>query len=654
MGESADQINQKETCLTLREICFQAVREHYAALGIQAVIDLPTPLIKDLLLHLTVCQLDELQPALNKRGISTHAGWIGILQEMRGLNHAINFHTEEEAKQEVMRILFTLIFYGYSSQFVQKNITNLNTPSFLLTAAKCIKYFLLDTTVESLTADRRHLLKLLEKGIRTVCVSKCMDLSDRTTDLFVLHRLLDHGVARKVVMDVQCSLMLSWILLHRGSQFVSPELRCLMQKKMATCNLQAYSASADRASCSLCIRTAASEDQDDHIPCKRLKLDCVEEKESGKANRSVDLQVLCQSFAPSEGPSAGACPLGRIESLEIRKCRSDSFAVLNNALPTCFYLRSLTLHSIATFRDTDVLGLAKALKQLTESSRCSLTELSISILPYTGLVEFLLDANPNLTSLHVEIQTAMVGSRLLLHHPGAEDPDMPELPLEKLSVKVAELQQTDLHFIRTVLRHCPHLTSLHVAGMRLPTGSSQNLLLSTLSGSNRLLTSLHLEDVKLSDCLPEILNLLRDCKLEELRLNDCRLLERWSDKQESLHQLVTALKMLPSLHTLSLAQNRIAKHVCVLADLFSGPSPSPLKRLNISSNFILPAELLEFSKRLRRHPPPQRLTLDLRKNPGDRDPDTWSSALQKLQPFCVSLVEEWSSSNTMADYISNM
>ncbi|KAF3835589.1 hypothetical protein F7725_028147 [Dissostichus mawsoni] len=610
MGDTArkaDLINPKDACLTLKEICFLAVREHYAALGFEAVIDLPTPLIKGLLLHLTVCQLDELQPALNKRGISTHAGWIGVLQEMRGLNHAINFHTEEEAKHEVMRIIFTLVFYGYTSQFVQKNITHLNTPSFLLAAAKCIKYFLLDSPVESLTSERRHLLKLLEKGIRTVCVSKCMDLSDRKTDLYVLHRLLDHGVAKKVVIDVKCSLMLSWILLNRGSQFVSPELRSLMQRKMATCNLQAYSAIADRASCGLCIKTAASEDQDDHVvPCKRLKLDCVEEKESGKPT----LMALSRGLS-----------VGQIECLEIRKCVSDTFTVLNNALPTCFFLRSLTLHSIASFRDADVLGLAKALKTLTESCRCSLTELSVSVLPYAGLLEFLLDANPHLTSLHVEIQTAMLGSRLLLRHPGAEDPDMPELPLQKLSVKVAELQLTDLHFITNVLRHSPHLTSLHIAGMRLPTGSSQSLLLSTLS---------------------------------ELRLNDCRLLERWSDKQESLHQLVCALRTLPSLHTLSLAQNRIAKNVCVLADLFSGPSPSPLKRLNISSNFILPAELLEFSRRLRKHPPPQRLTLDLRKNPGDRDPDTWSSALHRLQPFCVSLVEGWSSSNTMADYISNM
>ncbi len=79
----------------------------------------------------------------------------------------------------------------------------------------------------------------------------------------------------------------------------------------------------------------------------------------------------------------------------------------------------------ATFRDLDVLSLAKALKQLSESSRSSLTDLSISVLPYTKLVEILLDASPNVTSLHVEIQTVMWGPRFLPHYPRTAESDMP-------------------------------------------------------------------------------------------------------------------------------------------------------------------------------------------------------------------------------------
>lgn len=61
-----------------------------------------------------------------------------------------------------------------------------------------------------------------------------------------------------------------------------------------------------------------------------------------------------------------------------------------------------------------------------------------------------------------------------------------ELPLKNLMFKVAELQ-TDLRYITSALRHCPHLTSIHIAGLRLPTGSSRNLLLSTLSGDGSFL-----------------------------------------------------------------------------------------------------------------------------------------------------------------------
>lgn len=66
-----------------------------------------------------------------------------------------------------------------------------------------------------------------------------------------------------------------------------------------------------------------------------------------------------------------------------------------------------------------MLSLAKALKQLSDSSHSSLADLSVSVLPCTWLVEVLLDASPNLTSLTAEIQTLMWGQRLLPQRPRA-------------------------------------------------------------------------------------------------------------------------------------------------------------------------------------------------------------------------------------------
>ncbi|XP_029356296.1 uncharacterized protein lrrc41 isoform X2 [Echeneis naucrates] len=659
MCETAHRTKPTEPKMCLKEICYHAVRKHFAALDINAVLDLPVPLIKGLLPHLTVCQLDELQPQLNLRGISTLSGWAGILRDLCGPNRAADFHTEEDAKHEVMRMLFILVFYGIRSPFVNRNSTNLNTQSFIIAAAKCIKHFLLTPSValQSLTADQRPLLNLLEERIRSVGVTQSIDLSKSITQtaLYVLHRLLDHGVAQEIVIDVDCPITLAWLLHGRGSQHVSPEFKNLMQSKKEGCVSHAASALADTADCGARLDTRTSRDEyDDVTPHKRSKMDLDSmQEESGKTDMTVDPQALCQIYLPCDGLSAGACQWGQIHRLEMRYCGSDSLRVLNSALPTFFCLCSLSLHSLSTFRDSDVLGLARALKQLSESSHSSLRDINIGILPYTKLMETLLNASPEVMSLHVEIQTVVCRPDFPPHHPRIAESENSELPLQKLTVKLTELQ-TDLQIITSVLRRTPHLTSLHITGMRLPTGSSLSPLFTTLSEVTLCLRSLTLEDMKLSDCLPEILNLLKDCKLEELHCNDCRLLEQWDDKEKSLQELVAAVKSVPSLHTLGLAQNRLAKNVCVLAELFSGSSKSSVKQLNISSNFIQPAELLQFAERLRTDHPRHRLTLDLRKNPGDRDPNTWKAALKTLRPFCALLVEEWKSTDTMVDHISNM
>lgn len=63
----------------------------------------------------------------------------------------------------------------------------------------------------------------------------------------------------------------------------------------------------------------------------------------------------------------------------------------------------------------------------------------------------------------------------------SREPSAERLPLEKLDIKVAELQ-TDLRFVTSVLRRCPQFTSLRLAGIRLPSGSSLSQLFTTLSG----------------------------------------------------------------------------------------------------------------------------------------------------------------------------
>ncbi|XP_029988120.1 leucine-rich repeat-containing protein 41 isoform X2 [Sphaeramia orbicularis] len=580
--------------------------------------------------------------------MSTYPAWAFFLEDLLGPNRLFDFQTEEKAKHEVMRMLFILILYGFQNNFTVKNMANLNTPSFLWAAAKCIKHFSILTACEplkKLTTEQQPVLDLLEKGITRVSVYT-LDLSKiAQIGLYVLHRLLDHGEAKEIIVYYSCPTALAWIINGRGSPYVHSTQT---QNTKGSSSSPAASTSACESGC----RTAG-EQGGEVPPCKRPKLDCASEgvHKAGETKYTIDPQALCEAFAPCDSRSAAACPRGQIECLEVTQCQPEGLEVINSALPTWFCLRSLTLHSQSTFKYTDVLSLVRALKQLSESSSSCLTELNISVLPYTELIGMLLDARPSLVSLHVEIHTMLWMPHVTA--PVFAEPDTSELPLQRLTVKLTEFQ-TDLHFITSVLRRSPHLSSLHIAGLRLSGDVSQSQLLSVLSVSNQRLKSLNLEDMNLADCLPDILHLLRNSILEELNLNDCRLLETWTNKEESLLQLVSALTTVPTLHTLGLAQNRLAKNVYVLTELFSGSSPSSLKKLNISSNFIQPTDLLHFAKRLKKHHPPHRLTLDLRKNPGDRDPDMWMAALKKLRPFCFLMVEGWISTDTMADHISNM
>ncbi|KAM9386348.1 leucine-rich repeat-containing protein 41 [Pholidichthys leucotaenia] len=639
--------------LSLKRLCFLAVREHFSALSTSALLSLPVALIKDLLPSLNICQLDQLQPALNHRGISTISGWVGILQEVTTPKHEIDYYTEEEAKREIMARLFPLVFYGFRNGYTIKHEAHLKTPQFLQTAAKYIQQFLIISSFHqkfhSLVHDQRPLLDILEQSIKSICLNRADDLIQRNSPavFYILHRLLDHGVTTEVIMNSNGPLVLSWVLYRRGSQYANPTLKSLEM----SCGSHAVSACAE-GDCSSSSSYIQSHDDVPpcNPPCKRPKLDSAsasEQEAQTEMNCFFNPQLLCQTFAPCGGSLAGACSWGQIDSLELRDCTSDSLRVITLALPTFFCLRSLTINSFGIITIPEALAFARALKQLSDSSHSSISKLSISTLTNIEITETMLNACPQLTSLNMEIRS--LGERSD-SRPAVTN--MSEFSLRKLTIRFSDVL-TNQSFITSLLRHSPHLTFLHLASMKLPTGSSQSQLLTTIPESNPCLRTLILEDMKLCDCHPEILNLLRNCQLEELQFRDCRLLETCPHKEETLQQLVAALKKVPTLHKLSLPLNRIAKNVCVLAELFSRPSPSSVKQLDISSNFIQAAELLEFAERLRKCRPPHMLTLDLRYNPGDRDPNTWKTALDRLGLFSL-LVKGWKSTDSMVDHVSNM
>lgn len=256
-----------------------------------------------------------------------------------------------------MKALFNSVFYGFTSGFIKRNITNLKNVSFLKAAAKCVRKFTLMNVLKPLqvlTAEQWPFLKLLETCIESVDVSNYIDLSkkDSQIPLYVLHRLLDHGVAKYLSIHGPCPIMLAWLLHGRGSQFTYCELRNLMERQKTSC--VSASARADEATCIPASKSRTSEDcEDEDIPGKRFKLDSVliQNEEGGKRNFAVDPLILCQMFTPCDSSAAAAatCHQGQIERLQLHECGSDCLQVLFAALPTFFCLRSLTLNSSCKF-----------------------------------------------------------------------------------------------------------------------------------------------------------------------------------------------------------------------------------------------------------------------------------------------------------------
>lgn len=646
-------ITHDNTLTPLKQMCLKATSSYMAVLGTKCH-DLPVSLLKDLLPYLNIVDLDLVQPALNLKGISTYSAWVGIYRDMMGPREVIDVHTEEDSKQKVMHTLFQFMFYGYRFRGDIKYISNINFNSLLLMMAKYIVQLRLlpSSYIRSYTTELRPVLSILETSVRCVEIRNPIEVSRKNPNfLYVLHRIIDHGKARDVFIRDPDPISLAWILCGRGSQFShhrcpttfghGEQLKCISNHVTATAEEESGAH----------LRLERQKAADCRIPHKRPRLSLPpEEKDLGLPTstcKCLEPDRLCQMFHANAGLKEEACPLGQIHTLQMWNCYDNIVPVLISFLPTWLCLRSLTLESTDIFMVVNVLSLARSLKQLSENSSSCLIDLNVAVLPNPSLMQTLLDACPNLRSFSVEIYPNSEEDRSCAGE--SSQSTCTDLPLEKLSIK-APLLVTMWEYHLSVLKNSPNLTTLQITGIRL----TNSKLLTTLSESNRCLKNLHFEDMNLADCHSEIFTLLASCKLERLTLKSCRLLEKCSNKEEFLRRLVDSLRRVSSLQTLNLSQNRLAKNVTALGDLFTGSTPSTIKELDISANFIQSAELLQFGRLLVTHQPPQRLNLDLRQNPLDRDQEECDKALSMLFRVCEPLTDKWNSRDTMADHISNM
>ncbi|KAI1889333.1 hypothetical protein AGOR_G00178170 [Albula goreensis] len=533
--------------------------------------------------------------------------------------------------------------------------------------------------------ELRPVLGTLENNVRCVKLKDTDALfkKDRAVMLYIFHRLLDHGSVRDLVLT-RCPdpKLLTWILQRssreqctasqadlqhlKAFEVVETEKSC--EHRANTCSHKTNLPPEPQTPGAILLNRSSRETDDNMgtIPIKRPRLDVVEKAETVETDAAcsafdffsrlpMDSDCPFPSFAPLCSLNGEVCPEGQIHSLVLQVCKDEISRVVSPLLPSWLCLRSLHFHSDWAIEQADVLGLVEALRLLFESPACSLTDLSIGTvscsMPVGTLLVQLLTACPALKSLSLEASPI---SPLPGCHPmsTAQPAHATGFSLERLSVRFPQ-ESVNLESFALLLKSAPGLTTLHLIGIHLG-GHKLGPLLQSLPESSPELKTLSLEDANLANCHSEVLHLLNNSKLEDVKFKDCRLLEKCQMKEDFLGAFVAALKGLSSLRSLTLSQNRLANSITVLADLFSGNSTCKIQKLDISSNYILPMGLLEFGKLLENRPPPAGLTIDVRFNPLDRDPQVTEQALLKLRPLCHVITDSWNSRTTMADHISVM
>ncbi|KAL1273367.1 hypothetical protein QQF64_029229 [Cirrhinus molitorella] len=611
---------------SLVQMCIVKVAQNMCVLE-KKVSNLPVSLLKDLLPHLNIYYLERIETAAATKGISTSAIWAAIWRDLDQtwrwrLKSAL---PNQDWKQRCLERLFHMVLFTQVRRG-GSYLSDLSDSSILSMTVKHVRVLSLHTSTKNIcrlaSRELRPILSSLEKGVTSL---KLLDVKSlfkqgRKYVVFVLHRLLDHGSVREVVLRRNPdSSFLSWLTSRRRGH----QLKVSTAPEMAHADGHRSAVDDLDSSCSAELEEPAA---------KRQALDVEENPE-----------VLCSEFSSSSGP-AERCPEGQIHSFDFEVSKCEILTTVSHILPTWLCLRTLHLHSDWLISEQEMSVLVESLRRLFLNPSCSLTDLSIShVSGHTHLMNMLRSC-PTLQSLCLEICPPADRNTMRRH---SRFPENKELCLEKLTVRSTG-PMTVACFL-PVLTSAPKLSSLHFTGIHL----SQQFF-HTLSGSNPSLKVLKLEDINLSDYHQEILQFLERSVLEELSFRDCRLLDKCAIKKDFLLPFVETLKGISSLRTLRLAQNRLATSAIEMAELFSGCHPSKITKLDLSSNFIHPAELLEFAQLLETHKPVQRLTLDLQFNPLDRDPEVKGQALRKLIPYCIIQTDDWNSRSTMADHVSVM
>lgn len=228
---------------------------------------------------------------------------------------------EQDWKQRCLERLFHMVLFTQVRRG-GSYLSHLSDSSILSMTVKHVRVLSLHTSTRNIcrlaSVDLRPILSRLEKRVTSL---KLLDVKSlfkhgQKHVLFILHRLLDHGSVREVVLRRNPdSSFLSWLMSRRRG----PQL------------------------------TVCTGPETSHADGHDLDSRCSAELEEPAAKRfALDVEgnpeVLCGEVSSSSSP-ADRCPEGQIHSLDFEVSKHEILSTVSHILPTWLCLHTLHLHS---------------------------------------------------------------------------------------------------------------------------------------------------------------------------------------------------------------------------------------------------------------------------------------------------------------------